>query len=62
MVDVSDGESFLWVGKTTHKLQCFKPNVSSLSFYNFSIGKLYAVFKSTNLDLSGYKITKRTYY
>mmetsp|Transcript_5146 Transcript_5146/g.6292 ORF Transcript_5146/g.6292 Transcript_5146/m.6292 type:complete len:257 (+) Transcript_5146:1165-1935(+) len=26
MVDVSEGESFLWVGKTTHKLANFKPN------------------------------------
>lgn len=28
LVDVSEGESFLWVGKTTHKLQNFKLNVS----------------------------------
>ena len=28
IVDVSDGESFLWVGKTTYKLKNFKPNVS----------------------------------
>ena len=28
LVDVSEGESFLWVGKTTHKLAAFKPNVS----------------------------------
>ena len=30
MVDVSEGESFLWVGKTTHKIASFKPNVSKL--------------------------------
>jgi len=28
LVDVSEGESFLWAGKTTHKLQHFKANVS----------------------------------
>lgn len=26
LVDVSEGESFLWVGKTSHKLQNFKLN------------------------------------
>lgn len=29
LVDVSEGESFLWVGKTSHKLQNFKLNVSN---------------------------------
>ena len=28
IVDVSEGESFLWVGKTSHKLKNFKLNVS----------------------------------
>ena len=32
LVDVSEGESFLWVGKTTHKLQHFKANVSIIKY------------------------------
>ena len=28
VVDVSEGESFLWAGKTTYRLKNFKPNVS----------------------------------